>query len=268
MHFKKKLKDRKLTIGSWLSIANPAVAEIMAHAGFEWLAVDMEHSSLSSDQCQELIRVIDLCGVVPLVRVGANDPLLIKQAMDAGAHGIIVPMVGSKADAQRAVAAVHYPPRGNRGVGLSRAQGHGASFDEYKQWLKEKSVVIAQIEHINGVEHLEEIIGVEGIDAVIVGPYDLSGSLGTPGDFDNKQMRGALQRIQDITLNKGVSLGYHVVFPKVEVVKEMTSQGYNLIAFGVDFLFLGESCREGLSQIHNLQVDRSKTRKEVKVPHG
>lgn len=265
MSFKQKLKNKELTIGSWLSIANPAIAEIMAKSGYEWLAIDMEHSSLSIDQCQELIRVIDLCNVSPLVRVGANDPLLIKQAMDAGAHGVIVPMVGSKADAQNVVNAVHYPPKGNRGVGLSRAQGYGQSFEEYKQWLEKESIIIAQIEHIDGVHNLDEILDVEEIDAVIVGPYDLSGSIGDPGNFDTDEMKKALSKIEAVTLNKGVSLGYHVVFPKAQAAKEMIAKGYNLIAFGVDFLFLGESCKEGLKNIQNLNIDQLSEIKKVSV---
>jgi len=257
MSLKQKLRDRQLTIGSWLSIANPAVAEIMAKVGFEWLAIDMEHSALSADQCQELIRVIDLCGAVPLVRVGANDSLLIKRAMDAGAHGVIVPMVNSKLDAEKAVSAVKYPPEGNRGVGLFRAQGYGASFNEYKEWLRDESMVIVQIEHIKGVNSLEEIMEVEGIDVIIVGPYDLSGSLGVPGNFDDKKMLAALEKIQNSVPKKDVSLGYHIVFPSLEAVEKKINQGYSFIAYGVDFIFLGETCRDSLSKIRNLDAYNS-----------
>jgi len=109
VNLKKKLVHKELTIGSWLSIGSPAVAEIMAKAGFEWIVIDMEHSAISVSQCQEIIRIVDLCRVAPLGRVGANDPLLIKRAMDAGAHGVIVPMVNSQHDAEKAVSAVKYP---------------------------------------------------------------------------------------------------------------------------------------------------------------
>ena len=180
---------------------------------------------MSAVQCQELLRVIDLCRVSPLVRVGANDPLLIKRAMDAGAHGVIVPMVNSREDAQRAVKAVKYPPKGTRGVGLSRAQGYGASFHEYKKWLEAESVVIAQIEHIDGVNNLDEIAGVEGIDAILVGPYDLSGSLGVPGDFDDERMHQALGKIQKFTANKNISLGYHVVSSDPKLVNQKVKEG-------------------------------------------
>ena len=195
MTLKEKIKGGKLTLGSWITIGNSAVAEILAKAGFDWLAIDMEHTAINVDQCADLIRVIDLCGVAPFVRVGANDSLLIKQAMDAGAHGVIVPMVNSKEEAERAVESVKYPPVGKRGVGLARAQGYGTTFNEYKDWAANESIVIVQIEHIDAVNNLEEIFSVEGVDAFIVGPYDLSGSLGVPGDFEDKKVEEALDKI-------------------------------------------------------------------------
>jgi 2-dehydro-3-deoxyglucarate aldolase len=118
---KSKLRHKELTLGSWVSLGNPGVVEIMANAGFEWLTIDMEHSAITIREAEELIRVIDLCGVVPLVRLSANDPVQIKRVMDAGAHGMIVPMVNTKSDAERVVEAVYYPPTGRRGVGLARA---------------------------------------------------------------------------------------------------------------------------------------------------
>src|SRR3990172_7659368 len=177
---KNKLKKKELTIGSWITFANSAIAEIMAKAGFDWLTVDMEHSSLTISQAQQLIQTIELCGVAPLVRVGENNPNLIKRVMDAGSHGVIVPMVNSKEEANNAVNAVKYPPTGKRGVGLARAQGYGTTFEKYKDWVDRDSIVVIQIEHIEAVENLKDILSVSGIDAFIVGPYDLSGSLGVP----------------------------------------------------------------------------------------
>ena len=251
MTLKEKIKGGKLTLGSWITIGNSAVAEILAKAGFDWLAIDMEHTTINVDQCADLIRVIDLCGVAPFVRVGANDSLLIKQAMDAGAHGVIVPMVNSKEEAERAVESVKYPPVGKRGVGLARAQGYGTTFNEYKDWAANESIVIVQIEHIDAVNNLEEIFSVEGVDAFIVGPYDLSGSLGVPGDFEDKKVEEALDKIVDISKNMNMSSGYHVVSTDYNLVKEKIKQGYSFIAYGVDFLFLGESARGGLAAIKN-----------------
>lgn len=251
MTLKKKLKDRKLSIGSWITIGDNAIAEIMSKAGFDWLAVDMEHSALSMAQCQELLRVIDLCQVAPLVRVGANDPLLIKRAMDAGAHGVIVPMVNTAEEAKQAVSYVKYPPEGKRGVGLSRAQGYGTNFDAYKNWVKKESIVVIQIEHIDAIKNLENILSVDGVDAFIVGPYDLSGSLKIPGQFNDKRVKDAVKKIISVSRDRNISAGYHVVSTDEKLVQKKIEEGYSFIAYGVDFLFLGDSMRASLKILKN-----------------
>ncbi len=249
MCLKDKICKKQLTIGSWLTIAHPAVAEIMSRAGFDWLAIDMEHAPITVSQCQELIRVIDLCKVIPLVRVAENNPVLIKQAMDSGAHGVIVPMVNTEDEARAAVAAVKYPPAGKRGVGLARAQGYGTAFLPYKDWNHKESIVVIQIEHLDAVENLEEIFSVKGVDAFMVGPYDLSASLGIPGEFDNPKMLSVSERIMKIAQKKRMPAGCHIVSSNPKFVKPKIREGYTFIAFGVDFLFLGDNCRQGLKQI-------------------
>ena len=149
MSLKKTIMNKKLALGSWITLAHPAIAEIMSKAGFDWLAVDLEHSVITIREAEELIRVINLSGVTPLVRLTSNDPNQIKRVMDAGSHGVIVPMVNSIADAKKAVEAVKYPPIGKRGVGLARAQGYGTKFDEYLKWQKDSAIVIVQVEHID-----------------------------------------------------------------------------------------------------------------------
>ncbi len=247
MDLKNKLKKRELTIGSWITIGHTVVAEIMARAGYDWLTVDMEHSAIALDIAQELIRVIELCGVAPLVRVGENDPNLIKRVMDAGAHGVIVPMVNSKDDAEKAVASVQYPPKGFRGVGLSRAQKYGADFEGYKKWNEQESIVIVQIEHINAVENLEAILSVPGVDGFIIGPYDLSGSLGVPGQFDHPEVLAALKRVRDVSESMNALAGFHVIPPEEKAFQEKVQDGYRFIAQSLDILLLGESCRNLLS---------------------
>lgn len=240
---KERLLKRELTIGSWLTIGNTAVAEIMARSGFDWLTVDMEHSAITIEMAQELIRVIELASVTPLVRVGCNEPTLIKQVMDAGAYGVIVPMVNSRIDAERAVASVKYAPFGFRGVGLARAQGYGADFEGYREWNQKSSIVIVQIEHIDAVTHMEEILQVEGVDGYLVGPYDLSASLGFPGQFDHPLVVKALRQIEKVAANTGALSGFHVISPDIEPLREKVSQGYRFIAHSLDILYLGDSCR-------------------------
>jgi 2-keto-3-deoxy-L-rhamnonate aldolase RhmA len=246
MTLKDTLKNRELTIGSWITIGHTAVAEIMAGAGYDWLTVDMEHSSITLDIAQELIRVIDLGGVAPLVRVGENDPNLIKRVMDAGAHGVIVPMVNSKDDAEKAVASVQYPPKGFRGVGLARAQKYGVAFEEYKKWNTRESIVIVQIEHIKAVENLETILSVPGVDGFIIGPYDLSGSLGVPGQFDHPEVMTALKRVKAVSEEMNALSGFHVISPELEAFREKVREGYKFVAHSLDSLFLINGCKNAL----------------------
>ena len=248
-NLKERVKKRELTIGSWITIGHSVVVEIMAKAGYDWLTIDMEHSAITLDIAQDLIRVIELCDVVPLVRVGENDSNLIKRVMDAGAHGVIVPMVNSKEDAEKAVASVQYPPIGFRGVGLARAQKYGADFEGYKKWNEQESIVIVQIEHIKAVENLEDILSVEGVDGFIIGPYDLSGSLGVPGQFDHPEMLKALNRVKDVSEKMNALSGFHVIPPEVEAFQEKVREGYKFIAHSLDILFLGNGCRDSLKNI-------------------
>lgn len=249
---KARLKSGEVTIGSWITIGHTAIAEIMAKAGFDWLTVDMEHSAITLDIAQDIIRVIELAGVTPLVRVGENDPCLIKRVMDAGAHGVIVPMVNNKEDAVRAVKAVKYPPLGTRGVGLARAQRYGIDFEKYKDWVKHSSIVIVQIEHIEAVRNLKEILSVDGVDAFIVGPYDLSGSLGKPGEFKDAKVIGALEEIIAVSKKVKAVPGFHVVTPDCKQLKEKIRQGYRFLAYGFDALFLIDRINKDLSVIKTI----------------
>lgn len=252
MPLKEKLKNRQLTIGSWITLAHPAIVEIMARAGFEWLVVDMEHSVITIREAEELIRIIALCNVTPLVRLSSNDPVQIKRVMDAGAHGIIVPMVNTEEDAKRAVEAVYYPPYGKRGVGLARAQGYGANFDGYRDWLKDNAVVIVQIEHIEAVNNLERILSVDGVDGFIIGPYDLSGSLGMPGEFNHPLMVSALDKIKKTGTLSGKTPGIHIIEPVPAQIMERIKDGYSIIAYSLDIRMLDRICRDAISSINKI----------------
>lgn len=256
MYLKDRIRKRELTIGSWITIGNTVVAEIMSQAGFDWLTIDMEHSAITLDIAQDLIRVIDLSNVTPLVRVGHNDSNLIKRIMDAGSKGVIVPMVNTKSDAEKAVGAVKYPPSGFRGVGLARAQKYGADFTGYKEWNEESSIVIVQIEHIKAVDNLEDILTVAGVDGFIVGPYDLSGSIGLPGQFENHKVIDALNEIEKIAKKLGALSGFHVITTESEEVDKKVKQGYRFIAHSLDVLFLGDGCRNAVAKNQRMIVSK------------
>lgn len=243
---RERIRSNKPTIGSWITLGHPSIAEIMANAGFDWLVVDLEHSVIPIDVAGDLIRVIDLCGVAPLVRLTSNNPDQIKRVMDAGAHGIVVPMVNSAEEARRAVAAVHYAPQGGRGVGLARAQGYGVRFQEYLVWQKESPVVIVQIEHQDAVDNLEAILTVPGVDGLIIGPYDLSCSMGIPGQFDHPDFMAAMERIRMTAIRLGSPAGLHIVEPDQERLKQSLHEGYRFIAYSVDIRILDVGVRQGI----------------------
>mgnify|MGYP006412574125 CR=1 FL=1 len=246
---KKSLERSNLTIGSWITLAHPAIAEIMAKSGFDWLVVDLEHSVITIREAEELIRVIDLAGSVPLVRLTSNNPDQIKRVMDAGSKGIIVPMVNSADDAIKAIESMRYPNNGKRGIGLARAQGYGASFQDYLEWQNNGPIVIVQIEHIDAVNNLEEIFSVKGVDGYIIGPYDLTGSMGIPGEFSHPDFIIAMERIKGIAHDMNITGGIHVIEPDIKQLKNRIDEGYCFIAYSLDIRMLDFTCRSALQAI-------------------
>ncbi|MBF0533141.1 MAG: 2,4-dihydroxyhept-2-ene-1,7-dioic acid aldolase [Candidatus Omnitrophica bacterium] len=247
---KRKLAKNQVSLGAWITIGHPAVAEIMAQSGFDWLAIDMEHAAITLAQAQTLIQVIELSGGTPLVRVGENDPRLIKQVLDAGAHGVIVPMVNTAAEASRAVDAVYYPPQGKRGVGLARAQKYGLGFEAYKKWLPREAILVAQIEHCAAVENLEDILAVKGIDATLIGPYDLSASMGYPGEFERPAVKAMIQQYIQTCRRLKKTAGFHSVPPDPLLAQRKIKEGFAFLGFSLDELFLAQSLKDALQKLH------------------
>jgi 2-keto-3-deoxy-L-rhamnonate aldolase RhmA len=235
---KKLIKNKSILLGTWLTLPSPSIAEMACRSGFDWMAIDLEHSMMTTDQAQELIRTIDLMGKIPFVRLSSNDEVLIKRVMDAGAHGIVVPMVNTLKDVEYAYKAMHYPPSGIRGVGLARAQAFGANFRGYWDWLKENGTLIVQIEHKNALDNLDAIFSSGLIDGYIIGPYDLSASLGIPGEFENPILHDALRKIEIAADKHGVAKGIHIVEMDEKALAERIQSGYRIIAYGVDFRVL------------------------------
>ena len=251
MQLKSKLAQSEITIGSWITLGHTAIAEIMASAGFDWLVLDMEHSVLELNEVQTIIQVLDGKQCPAIVRLTSNHPDQIKRVMDAGATGVMVPMIKSAADAQAAVDAVYYPPRGQRGVGLARAQWFGASFPAYKQWLEENAMIVAMIEHIDAVNAIDSILAVPGIDAYIIGPYDLSGSMGRPGDLNHPDVQSAIARILEAGKRAQKPGGIHVIEPDPDALQQRIQSGFNFLGYSLDIRILDSICRNHLKQIRN-----------------
>lgn len=248
---KSKLNSGIKTIGSWITLGHPAIAEILAANGYDWLVIDLEHTTISIREAGELIRIIDLCGVTPLVRLTSNNPDQIKRLMDAGAGGIIVPNVNNAQDALKAIQAIYYEPNGKRGVGIARAQGYGKSFKSYLEWQKENSIVIVQIEHRDALSNLESIFSTPGIDGFIIGPYDLSCSLGIPGEFERSEFKQAINLILNTAIKMKIISGLHIVEPNMDLLKKAIKDGYGLIAYSVDIRMLDSIS----ANISNLKKD-------------
>lgn len=249
MTLKEKLKHNQLTIGSWITLGHPGIVEIMSQTNFDWLVIDMEHSVISFETAQIMISLIQAGGKAALVRVGKNDELIIKRVMDAGATGVIVPMVNTVELAQQAVDFVKYPPKGKRGVGLARAQKYGFGFDEYKSWLESEAIVVAQIEHIDAIRNFEAIVKLDDIDAYIIGPYDLSASMGYPGEYHRDEVVKAIDHVLNICKQRSKPIGFHVIHPDAKLVNEKIEQGCSFIAFSIDFFFLGTKIKEEFVKI-------------------
>ena len=243
----------KPTIGTWVQIGDPSLTEMMARSGFDWLTIDLEHTAISIRQCAELIRIIDLCGLPAYVRLSGHESTQIKRVLDAGASGVIAPNVTSAAQARTLSEACRYPPEGTRGAGLARAQGYGQRFDAYRDGAAREVTFIVQIEHIDGVHALDAILAVEGVDGFFIGPYDLSGSLGKPGDFSNTEVREALDEVQGFVGSTPHLAGTHVVDPEHEKLGRALEEGYDFVAFASDMLFFADNMEHVRSSLAHLR---------------
>lgn len=240
----KLLKGERL-LGTIVSVASATVCELLADAGFDWLFIDAEHGPLDGAAIQDLIRA---AGPMPcLVRVPVLDEVAIKRALDAGAEGIIVPQVNSAEAARQAVAYAKYPPMGQRGVGIARAQGYGFELDAYLARANQEIAVVVQAEHVEAVANIEAIATTPGIDAVFIGPYDLSASLGKMGEVTDIEVVQAITRITRACQAADTRLG--VFGASAEAVSPYMAQGFTLIAAATDTLLLGRGARELLEQL-------------------
>lgn len=239
--FRKALLDKKVTLGAWMQIGHTAIAEIFARRGFDWICVDLEHGAIDLETMTDIFRTIGAYDCVPVARLPLNDPVWIHRSLDAGAKALIIPMVNTAQQADNAVKEAKYPPRGVRGFGYSRANMHGIDFNEYIKTANDEIAMIMQIEHKDAVANLEDIVSVDGVDALFIGPLDLSGSMGITGQMEHPDMVKALEKYRDIAKDANKSFGMHIVRPDKENIKSTTDQGYTMIALGLDNVFLDES---------------------------
>jgi len=244
---KELLHSGKLTLGSWIQIGHPDIAEIMANMGFDWLVLDNEHGPYSTETTQLLIQAMSSTETVPIVRVPWNDMVEIKRALDIGAYGIVIPWVNSKDEALYAVGACRYPPAGVRGVGPRRASRYGLDMREYLERANEEILIVVQIETQQAVDRIEEILSVEGIDAFFIGPLDLSTSLGYRGQVDHPKVRETLDKLVDAAKRAGVASGIYAY--NLELAKGYIEKGFQFVSLADDTTLLIRGCQEFLDGI-------------------
>ncbi len=243
-----KLAEGQATVGTWLQLASPDVAELMAGCGYDWVAVDMEHGSFGADILPNIFRAIECGGAAPFARLPQAEKTWIKAALEAGSQGLIFPMIESFAQLDAAINESTYPGQdfwrkeghapAYRGVGFCRANAFGRNFEKYRAEFAPEIFLVAQIEHIRAVDNLDEILAHKRLDAIMVGPYDLSGSMGLTGRFDHPDFKEAMDRIAAACARHGVRMGLHIVQPDPQALKREIAAGARFIAYGIDSVFL------------------------------
>lgn len=244
--FKTRLKNRERLIGTFITLPAPELAEIAAGAGFDWLFLDMEHGALGPGEVLRMVQAVrEPCAC--LVRVPENREMWIKKALDTGAAGIIVPHVNGADEAARAVGWAKYPPEGCRSVGFSRDSLYGARFQANVETANARTVVVAQVEHIDGVRAIGSILGVPGVDAVFIGPYDLSASMGKPGRIQDADVGEAIRTAAAACLAARVPVGIFSA-AAAEAARALRS-GYTLVCAGIDVGLYTEAVRGLIREI-------------------
>ena len=244
--FKSRLANGEKLLGTMVTLPTPATAEILAEAGFDWLFIDGEHGPLETGDVLSILQAVG-DKVACIVRVPETSEVPIKKVLDLGAAGVIVPQVNTPEQAADVVRYSKYAPAGTRGVGLARAHGYGMKFNEYIEAANDQTVVIVQAEHALAVENIESIAKVPGVDAVLLGPYDLSASLGKMGQINDPLVTAAIDRITTACRDSGMPLGYFGV--TAAAVQPYIERGYTLIVAGVDTLFLGQAASTLLAEL-------------------
>jgi len=238
--FRARLRSGEKLVGTMVTLPTPSTAEILADAGFDWLFVDAEHGPLDVNDIQGILQAVG--DRVPcVVRVPECSEAWIKRVLDLGAHGVIVPQTNTAEMVADVVRYSRYAPEGSRGVGLARAHGYGFKFAEYVASANDEIAVIVQAEHRRAVEDIAAIVAVEGVDAVLLGPYDMSASYGKMGQIDDPEITGAIEKVISTCKAADIPIGSFGV--DADAINGYAKQGCTLLAAGVDVLFLGGAAR-------------------------
>jgi 2-keto-3-deoxy-L-rhamnonate aldolase RhmA len=245
-NIRKRIQDGELVLGTILSLDSPDVAEILSGIGFDWLFIDAEHSTLDPQNLKALFQAVGE-STPCVVRIPLLDEIVVKKTLDAGAAGLLVPQVNNAEQAEQLVKWGRYYPEGSRGLGFGRAQGYGLKVGEYLESANENILLSVQAESAEAVRNIESIVQVEGLDAVLVGPYDLSASMGLPGQIEHPDVQAAIQYVADVCKGAGMPIG--IFGMTAEAVRPYIDQGFRFIVVGVDTVMLGNAAGELLKRL-------------------
>ncbi|WP_166482355.1 aldolase/citrate lyase family protein [Scytonema sp. UIC 10036] len=249
INFKQRLNQKETLIGIVIILPCSETAEVLSKLEFDWFWIDMEHGPLSLEKVQLIMQATGgRCA--NLVRAPWNDSVWIKRVLDTGCDGIILPQVKTPQEVKYAIDACLYPPLGSRSIGTARAQNYGMSFPEYLKTANENIVIILQVEHIDAVKNIESIIDVPGFDAILIGPFDLSGSMGLPGQIHHPDVQKAIGSVKEACLKKNIPVG--IFTTNSQDALSAKEAGYSLIGVGVDSMYLWKSAKQTLEEINSI----------------
>jgi 2-dehydro-3-deoxyglucarate aldolase len=237
-NLKKALQSRRKTFGAWTSLCHPSITEIFTQSGVDFVGIDIEHSTISQEQSQRIIAASQAAGVPCLPRIASHNMEMIKRLLDSGADGIICPMVETPQDVENLIRWTKYTPVGRRSYGISRAQNYGFDFAEYTGKWNDSSVLVIQVESVTGIENIEKLLQYPEVDGAMIGPYDLSGSLGIPGQLQHARMLEAMKHVQEACAKYGKSCGTQIVEPNPANIAAAFSAGYTFAVLSSDVFLL------------------------------
>ena len=248
IQFKQIVKSGRPVLGAWLQIVDPIVSRSISKIGFDFLLIDWEHAAINVESLQNILYGFENSDTCPLVRLPKNDPLWTKWALDLGAEGVVVPNIQTAEEAKLAVDSCKYPPVGIRGWGPKIPSKFFVDINTYNSEANDRTVAIIQIEHIRGVENLDEILKVPGIDSIFIGPADLSASLDILGQWNNPILIKTIKTIINKTKAAGLPVALAVDEAPPEVLKWI-SEGVQIVTLGMDWTFMQERAVENLTAV-------------------
>ena len=256
LDLRNKLRNRELMFAGWVSYAHPSIVETFGRAGFDFMLIDMEHSTISIEQAQRIIASSQSLNTPCIPRPVSHSNDYIKPLLESGSDGILIQMVETPFQVQKIIDHTKYPPIGLRTYGVNRAQGYGFDFDAYTRDWNVSSSLMIQIESVQGVQNIDEILAFSEVDAVMIGPLDLAGSLGVPGQTNHPKVLEASKIVIESCRKKGISCGTQLSSVSKSSVDHMFDLGYTYIILGSDLFVLYEWSRQMHDLIHSIKISK------------